>query len=104
MKKRCKELDISTDHFGFKSSGNPNGGGIKYSDEEVFIKNSPIANNNSLKRRIINNKLITYKCSNCGNLGEWQGKELSLHLHHINGDHNDNRLENLTFLCPNCHS
>lgn len=104
MKKRCKELNISTDHFGFKSSGNSNGGSIKYTDEEIFIKNSPIANNSSLKKRIINNKLIVYKCSNCGNLGEWQGKELSLHLHHINGDHHDNRLENLTFLCPNCHS
>jgi 5-methylcytosine-specific restriction endonuclease McrA len=25
-------------------------------------------------------------------------------LHHINGDGRDNRLENLQFLCPNCHS
>lgn len=27
-----------------------------------------------------------------------------MELHHINGDHNDNRLENLQLLCPNCHS
>jgi hypothetical protein len=25
-------------------------------------------------------------------------------LHHINGDALDNRLENISFLCPNCHS
>ena len=25
-------------------------------------------------------------------------------LHHINGDRLDNRLENLTLLCPNCHA
>jgi len=32
------------------------------------------------------------------------GKTLSLELDHINGINNDNRLENLRFLCPNCHS
>ena len=34
----------------------------------------------------------------------WNGKPLTLQLHHINGNNRDNRLENLTFLCPNCHS
>ena len=29
---------------------------------------------------------------------------MSLQLDHINGDHHDNRIENLRFLCPNCHS
>ena len=32
------------------------------------------------------------------------GYELVLQLHHINGNNTDNRLENLMFLCPNCHS
>lgn len=33
------------------------------------------------------------------------GREnLSHYSHHINGDHFDNRLENLQILCPNCHS
>lgn len=37
-------------------------------------------------------------------LSEWQGKPLPLQLDHVNGDHIDNRLENLRILCANCHS
>lgn len=56
-----------------------------------------------LRRYVIKNNLIPYKCAICG-CTEWQGKTLSLELDHINGVNNDNRLENLRFLCPNCHS
>ena len=56
-----------------------------------------------LLRYIIKNNLLQYKCAICG-IKSWQGKTLSLELDHINGINNDNRLENLRFLCPNCHS
>lgn len=56
-----------------------------------------------LRRYIRRNNLLPYKCAICG-CTEWQGKTLSLELDHINGINNDNRLENLRFLCPNCHS
>lgn len=39
----------------------------------------------------------------CG-ISDWQSEPLSLQLHHENGDGTDNRLANLSFLCPNCHS
>jgi 5-methylcytosine-specific restriction endonuclease McrA len=43
-----------------------------------------------------------YRCSVC-DLTSWQNRPISLHLDHINGISDDNRLENLRFLCPNCH-
>lgn len=57
----------------------------------------------AIKDKIIKNQLLPYKCSECS-ITEWNGKTLALHLDHVNGIHNDNRLENLRFLCPNCHS
>jgi hypothetical protein len=39
-----------------------------------------------------------------GIIDVWNNKKLVLHIEHINGISNDNRIENLCFLCPNCHS
>ena len=75
----------------------------KMSVEEFFQD----ANNKSrthIKEYIIKNNLIKYECSNCGCDGHWLNGIISLELHHINGVNNDNSLENLTFLCPNCHA
>jgi hypothetical protein len=56
-----------------------------------------------LKRRLVKAGLLHPRCRACG-IAEWRGRPLSLELHHINGDGQDNRLENLELLCPNCHS
>lgn len=44
-----------------------------------------------------------YKCEICG-IAEWQGKKLTLHVDHINGDPGNSHHSNLRLLCPNCHS
>lgn len=56
-------------------------------------------NRTKLKERLFSEGIKECKCECCG-ISEWQGKPISLQLHHING----NRLENLQILCPNCHS
>lgn len=68
-----------------------------------ILKSNCKHNRNVLRRYVIKNQLIPYKCAICG-CTEWQGRTLSLELDHINGINNDNRIENLRFLCPNCHS
>lgn len=74
-----------------------------YVNEDVFCENSTYGRNH-LKTRIIQQGLISYVCSVCGNKGHYNGYPLSLQLHHVNGIASDNRLENLRFVCPNCHS
>jgi len=44
------------------------------------------------------------QCAFCGISAQWRGAPLVLEIDHVNGRHNDNRAENLRFLCPNCHS
>lgn len=57
----------------------------------------------SLKRLILEAGVKREVCERCG-IDEWRGRPLSIALHHVNGDPDDNRLENIRFLCPNCHS
>lgn len=71
--------------------------------ESAFIENSSTSRT-SIKRYILNHNLLPYECIRCKNTGEWLGEMMTLHLDHINGINNDNRIENLRFLCPNCHS
>jgi 5-methylcytosine-specific restriction endonuclease McrA len=60
-------------------------------------------NRGSIKRRLLELGVLLARCSRCG-IADWRGKPLSIHLDHINGIKDDNRLENLRMLCPNCHS
>ncbi len=69
---------------------------------EIFCEHSSY-DRKDLKKRILKENILNYECLNCG-ISEWLGQPISLQIDHINGINNDNRIENLRFLCPNCHS
>jgi len=108
MKKYFKLHEIDTSHFTGKAwnvGDRYRNFGKRYTLDEILIKNSTYTSIGLLKRRLIEEGLKEYKCEgeNCG-INEWHGKKITLHLDHINGDNLDHRIENLRFLCPNCHS
>jgi hypothetical protein len=70
--------------------------------EELLVAGRP-RNRGHLRARLLKAGLKEERCEDCG-LNEWRDRPLRLTLHHVNGDPYDNRLENLAFLCPNCHS
>lgn len=89
---------------------NQGGKGIpgKSSDKKISLSDileglHPQYQSNKLRIRLLQEKIFEHKCSNC-NLSEWLNKPIPLELEHINGKSSDHRLENLTLLCPNCHS
>jgi len=71
------------------------------SDE--FFAAGVYRNRTYLKLRLVEEGHKTGECESCA-LRSWRDRPLSLALHHVNGDRDDNRVTNLQLLCPNCHS
>lgn len=101
IKKRINDNNLCIKHMGNKINQRK---GKRTPLEQILIENSTYQNIERLKIRLVNEGKLEYKCVKCGNEGEWMGEPISLQLDHINGVRNDHRLENLRFLCPNCHS
>lgn len=102
LKKILEENNIDYSHF--------TGRARKYKQKEEtpisdYLSNKVKITSSKLKDKLIKAGLKENKCENpeCG-ISSWHGNLIVCQLHHINGDHNDNRLENLQMLCPNCHS
>lgn len=94
LMKMCIEYDGQQNQKGRPST-------LKKTAEEYMRGNN--VKSHVLKKKLIQDGIKKCECEICG-ASTWQGKLLPLELHHKDGNHYNNDLENLQILCPNCHS
>ncbi len=106
VKRKIKELHLDVSHMTGKAWNQ----GVRYTPlrqaqplSEILVEHSAFVNANHLRERLLREGLKQHRCECCGNT-EWQGKPIPLELHHVNAVRDDQRLENLQLLCPNCHA
>lgn len=100
VKKYIDEYGIDVSHFKFNNNY------IKFNKkntDEILIEKSTF-NTTHLKNRLYKEGLKKRECELCGQKEEWKGKKMSLILDHKNGINNDNRIDNLQIVCPNCNA
>jgi hypothetical protein len=113
LTRRIRKLGVDTSHFrgqgwarGETTSTHPSlaAGCLRrtFSDAELFVENAPVVGGPRLVKSLLAMGWV-YQCAWCA-ISKWRDQPLVLHLDHINGINNDNRLINLRLLCPNCHS
>ncbi len=104
IKNYIDKYKLSIDHFDYTYDRSNRRVKRNPSKIEDLLSNKVSCNRGSLKKRLYSEGLKNRKCEMCGQSEEWMGKKISLMLDHINGINNDNRLENLRILCPNCNA
>lgn len=93
--------EISTEHFEPGAEATRNLHSAPKPLAEVLVKGSTYSRG-KIKQRLFEAGLKERKCEMCGGGETWRGRRMALILDHINGTPDDNRIENLRIVCPNC--
>ena len=101
LKKYAVLWDISVEHFDPYAAVRGSGAHPRRPLEEILVEHSTFARNH-LKERLYDAGLKRPTCELCGQGEMWRGQVMGMILDHVNGVSDDNRLENLRIVCPNC--
>lgn len=105
IKKHINRLNLDTTHFDLTGRvGVARGHKRRKWLEQYLIKDAPQYPTSRMKQYLLDFGLLNNVCSVCGQGPVWNNRSLTLQLDHINGNHHDNRIENLRIVCPNCHT
>ena len=102
--KLIKKFDINTSHFLGRRSNLGKVTNRRKDAESILVYGETRREKTHQLKRAMLEKGIPHICSQCKIDAKYNGKELTLQIDHVNGNWKDNNLENLRFMCPNCHS
>lgn len=100
VKEMVAKYNLDIAHF--KGQGHTKNIGKHYTPIQDYLDNKVQITSHKLRQRLLEEGYFEPKCSCCG-LSEWLGQPIPLELHHIDGNKDNNSLENLELRCPNCH-
>ena len=106
LTKRIKDFGIDTSHF-WGMHGNTGTVSPKRKAPSSILIVLPEGSSRPKRPQILRAMKevgIIEKCSLCGGKNFWNGLSLTLEIDHVDGNWLNNLIENLRFLCPNCHS
>lgn len=106
VQRRIRDLSIDTTHFtgkGWNVGPRARATALTTALDDLLVADR-WTSSHKLKQRLLKAGLKAGACELCGWAERASDGRIPLELDHINGDRNDNRLENLRILCPNCHA
>jgi hypothetical protein len=101
LRRWAEHWSIPTDHFDPHVGRRRAGRSKEIPLDQLLVEGSTYSRD-KLKRRLFESGIKARRCELCGQDENWKGRKMSLVLDHINGISNDNRVENLRMVCPNC--
>jgi len=106
LRRRIRALAIDTSHFTGQAHTKGKPARNRMTWQEVLIRRPADSRRVAphLLRRAVIEAGVEYTCVLCGLGDDWCALPLILHVDHVQGDPSDSRLEEVRFLCPNCHS
>ena len=103
-----KTINPLLERLGLNYEGNRSGKGISKPKSNKmnlleYLEKSKDIQSNKVRTKLLEEGYKEHKCECCGR-SEWLGQPIPLELHHLDGNRNNNNLNNFQLLCPNCHA